>query len=239
MFLLITAQQNPAHLQHLPDAGDNPHLHCIRQIRTSDSRARRRAREPRKTTTIPRIAGRTASPSPWTTPRIAHTPVLRVLVYTSAATSNAGSLIIDVSTWNASRDSVPRRSDAKSPRSHAYTKYTPDVRFLSMLFIPHEPPQSTHLRAQRLPPYALLRPARCAIALRMRSATPHARVRPASPRSAAALLRTYNSTHLRSHFPQVRARRRHAQVQSLRSACAHAYTVCVPQPASRDASARP
>ncbi|KAJ7130545.1 hypothetical protein C8R44DRAFT_872333 [Mycena epipterygia] len=62
MFLLLTAQENPAH-QHLPDAGDNPLLHCIRQIRTSDSRARRRAGEPgRKTTTIPRIAGRTASP---------------------------------------------------------------------------------------------------------------------------------------------------------------------------------
>ncbi|KAJ7081060.1 hypothetical protein C8R44DRAFT_895159 [Mycena epipterygia] len=40
---------------------------------------------------------------------------------------------------------------------------------------------------------------------RIRSVTPHARVRPASTRSAAALLRTYNSTHLRSHFPQVRA----------------------------------
>ncbi|KAJ7130540.1 hypothetical protein C8R44DRAFT_872328 [Mycena epipterygia] len=51
------------------------------------------------------------------------------------------------------------------------------------------------------------------IALRERSATPHARVRPAFPRSAAALLRTYDFTHLRSHFPQVHARRRHAQVQ--------------------------
>ncbi|KAJ7089441.1 hypothetical protein C8R44DRAFT_892394 [Mycena epipterygia] len=102
MFLLLTPQENPVHLQHLPDAGDNPYLHCIRQIRTSDSRARRRARERgRKTTTIPRIAaGRTASPydyppqslphselsPPWTTPRIAHTPLCGVDTALSAHT---------------------------------------------------------------------------------------------------------------------------------------------------------
>ncbi|KAJ7077213.1 hypothetical protein C8R44DRAFT_755262 [Mycena epipterygia] len=85
---------------------------------------------------------------------------------------------------------------------------TPDVRFFSAPFIPHESPQSTSSRTTTL---AIRTPAARAMcdscaawtapSLRIRSATLHARVRPASPRSAAALVRTYDFTHLRSHSP--------------------------------------